>query len=96
MPYLNDVHLTPGSKITADGKQSAAIANSTDNTGVLTTDDIIENVPATATAPGTVADAALRSEVNTALTAIENNIADIVAKQNQILAVLRSLGIIKS
>lgn len=57
MPYLNNVHLTPGGKITADGKQGAPIADHVD--------------PATATA------------------------TDIATKQNQILAVLRDLGIIK-
>ncbi|WP_197046695.1 hypothetical protein [Oceanobacillus salinisoli] len=57
MPYLNDVHLTSGSKITADGKQGPAIADHVD--------------PATAAT------------------------ADIATKQNQILAVLRDLGIIK-
>ena len=30
MPYLNDVHLTPGSKVTANGTQSNAIANHVD------------------------------------------------------------------
>ncbi|MBP1950291.1 hypothetical protein [Virgibacillus litoralis] len=58
MPYLNDVHLTPGSKLTADGKQGSAIADHVD--------------PATATA------------------------TEIATKQNEILAVLRSLGMIKS
>lgn len=58
MPYLNDVHLTPGSKITADGTQAAAISDHVD--------------PATASS------------------------TDIATKQNEILAVLRSLGIIKS
>jgi hypothetical protein len=56
MPYLNGVHLTPGSKITADGEQAAAIADHAD--------------PATAT------------------------VADVATKQNQILAVLRGLGMI--
>lgn len=58
MPYLNDVHLTQGGKITAGGSQSGAIADHAD--------------PATATA------------------------TDIATKQNEILAALRSLGIIAS
>lgn len=58
MPYFNDIHLTDGGKITADGEQAGPIADHAD--------------PATATA------------------------ADIATKQNEILAVLRSLGIIAS
>ncbi|MDC3412531.1 hypothetical protein [Terrihalobacillus insolitus] len=57
MPYFNDVHLTPGSKITANGKQGPVIADHVD--------------PATASS------------------------AEIATKQNQILAVLRDLRIIK-
>jgi len=30
LPYLNGIDLTPGSKITADGKQAAAIADHPD------------------------------------------------------------------
>jgi hypothetical protein len=94
--YLNEINLTPGGKITSDGKQASAVANFTDNTGVVGTDNIIENVPATATAPAALADAASRAEVNTALTAIENNTADVAATVNQILAALRGVGIIES
>ncbi|MBA4544368.1 hypothetical protein H1164_16090 [Thermoactinomyces daqus] len=56
--YLNQIDLTPGGKITADGKQADAIADHPD--------------PETATT------------------------TEIATKQNQILAVLRSLGIIAS
>jgi hypothetical protein len=95
VPYLNNVHLTPGGKITANGKQGS-IANFTDNTGISTKDNIIENVPATATVPGVLADAATRTEVNSALASIENNTADLTETVNQILVVLRDLGMLKS
>lgn len=58
MPYFNDLHLTPGGSITADGKQSEVIEDHAD--------------PATATAE------------------------QIATKQNEILAALRAVGIIKS
>jgi hypothetical protein len=58
MPYLNDVHLTPGSKLTANGKQGAAIADHADPSVASST--------------------------------------EIATKQNEILAVLRDLGIIAS
>jgi hypothetical protein len=54
--YVNEINLTPGAKITKDGKQATAIADHAD--------------PATASS------------------------TDIATKQNEILAVLRSLGII--
>jgi phage I-like protein len=85
--------LTEG-KVLANGTQAGAITNFTDNTGVAAPDATIENVPATATAPAALADAASRAEVNTALTAIENNIADLTKSANEILAALRGAGII--
>jgi hypothetical protein len=85
--------LTTG-KVLANGTQAAAITNFTDNTGVVAPDKTIENVPATATAPAALADAASRAEVNAALTAIENNIADLTKTANEILAAIRNTGII--
>jgi hypothetical protein len=58
VPYLNEVHLTPGGKITDNGLQAAAIADHAD--------------PSTASS------------------------TEIATKQNEILAVLRSIGVIKS
>jgi hypothetical protein len=91
-----ELNILPGGKVTANGTQATAISNFTDNTGVVTPDSIIENVPATATAPAALADAALRTEVNTALTALENNTADLTVAVNQILVALRGAGIIAS
>jgi glutamate-1-semialdehyde aminotransferase len=89
-----ELEIATGGKITANGVQAAAITSFTDNTGVVTPDKIIENVPATATAPAALADAAARTEVNVALTAIENNTADLTKSVNDILAALRGAGII--
>ncbi|WP_018934563.1 hypothetical protein [Gracilibacillus lacisalsi] len=58
MPYFNDIHLTTGGSITADGKQAEPIEDHAD--------------PSSATAE------------------------DIAAKQNEILAALRAVGIIQS
>jgi hypothetical protein len=92
--FLNEIHVTPGGKITSNGKQAGAIVNFTDNTGVLSPDAIIENVPPTATAPAALADAASRAEVNAAITAIENNIADLTKSLNEVLVAIRGTGII--
>jgi hypothetical protein len=91
-----ELNIATGGKITANGTQATAISNFTNNTGVATSDSIIENVPATATAPGALADTALRTEVNTALTALENNTADLTVTVNAILAALRGAGIISN
>lgn len=89
-----ELEIAAGGKITAAGIQAAAIASFTDNTGVVAPDSTIENVPQAATAPAAVGDTALRTEVNAALTAIENNTADLTKSVNEILAALRGAGII--
>jgi hypothetical protein len=91
-----ELNLANGSKVLADGTQAAAITSFTDNTAVTTPDSTIENVPATATAPAALADAASRVEVNAALAAIENNTADLTKSINDILVALRGAGIIAS
>ena len=79
--------------------QQAAIAALTDGTGA-TANNAIENVPAAAGDAGgaaTVSAAnavATVTSVNTALTAIENNIADLTAKVNALAAVVRTFGFI--
>lgn len=91
-----ELNILPGGKVTANGTQAAAVMGFTDNTGVVAPDSTIENVPATATAPAALADAAARTEVNAALTAIENNTADLTKSVNAILVALRGAGIISS
>lgn len=79
--------------------QPAAIAALTDNTGA-TANDTVENVPAAAGDAGGVAmvsaaaNVATVVSVNTALTAVENDIADLTAKVNAVTAALRTLGLI--
>lgn len=79
--------------------QPAAITSLTDNTGA-TANDTIENVPAASGDGGglagvsAAANVATVSSVNTALTAVENDIADLTAKVNTILSRLREPGII--
>lgn len=76
-----------GNIIKADGFQSAAIGAITpltDNTSA-TANNTIENVPA-ASAASTDTSAASLTSTNAALTAIENNIADLAAKINAIIA----------
>jgi hypothetical protein len=91
-----ELNIRSGGKILADGTQAAAVVNFTDNTGVVTPDTTIQDVPATATAPAALSDAASRAEVNAALTAIENNTADLASAVNKILTALRGAGIISS
>jgi hypothetical protein len=65
---------------------AAALTVLTDNTGA-TPDSTIANVPA-ATAASTDTSAASLTSTNTALTAIENNISDLAAKVNALIAAL--------
>lgn len=64
--------------------ETSGITVLTDSTGV-TPDSTIENVPA-ATAATTDTSAASLTSVNTSITAIENNLSDLAAKVNAILA----------
>jgi hypothetical protein len=73
---------------TAPAGQQAAIAALTDGTGA-TANNAIENVPA---AIDDGSGAATVASVNTSLTAIENDIADLTAKVNAITAALRTFG----
>lgn len=76
-----------GLKIKCDKVISTSMTNITaltDNTGA-SANNTIENVPA-ATAASTDTSAASLASTNAALTAIENNIADLAAKVNAILA----------
>lgn len=59
----------------------------TDNTGVASPNDTIENVPA-ATAAVTDTTAASLTSTNAALTAVENNIADLATKVNELIEAL--------
>lgn len=63
----------------------------TDNTSA-TANSTLENVPA-ATAANTDASAASLTSTNAALTAVENNLADLAAKVNAILASPATFGI---
>lgn len=67
---------------------TAAIVALTNNTAA-TANDTVENVPA-ATAASTDTSAASLTSTNAAITAIENNISDLTAKVNAILAALAS------
>lgn len=88
---------TFGALNTTPAVQQTASANLTDNTGAAA-DDTVENVPAAAGDGGGVAtvsaaaNVATVASVNTALTAIENDIADLTAKVNKALTVLRTMG----
>lgn len=64
----------------------ASVTVLTNNTGA-TANDTVENVPA-AVAADTDTTAASLASVNTALTAIENDISDLTAKVNAIIAAL--------
>jgi hypothetical protein len=82
---------------TAPAGQQAAIAALTDGTGA-TANDAIENVPASTGDAGGIAmvsaaaNVATVASVNTSLTAIENDLADLTAKVNAITAALRTYG----
>lgn len=64
----------------------AAVTVLTDSTGA-TANDTVEDVPAAVAAASDTTAASLTS-VNTALTAIENNIADLTAKLNAVINAL--------
>ena len=70
----------------AVGGALSGVTALTDNTGA-TANNTIENVPAV-TAASTDTSAASLTSTNAALTAIENNIADLTAKVNAIIAAL--------
>ncbi len=78
--------------------QQSNIVALTDNTGA-TANDTVENVPACTGDAGGVAtvsdpaNVATVASVNTSLTAVENNIADLTAKVNAILTALDGAGI---
>lgn len=78
----------------SDGSQQSAITSLTDNTSA-TANNTVENIPA-ATAADTDTTAASLTSTNAALTAAENNVADLAAKVNAILTALRGAGIIAS
>jgi hypothetical protein len=84
---------------TTPATQQAAIADLTDNTGA-TPNNTIENVPAStgdgggAATVSAAANVATVASVNTALTAVENNIADLAAKVDALTATLRTFGFI--
>ena len=76
-----------GLTLRCDKVDSTAMANITaltDSTGA-TANNTIENVPA-AVAASTDTSAASLASVNNSLTAIENNLADLTAKVNAIIA----------
>lgn len=72
--------------------QGAAVASLTNSTGAVG-NDTVENIPA-AVAADTDTSAASLASVNTSLTAIENDIADLTDKVNALLVSLRAAGII--
>jgi len=72
--------------------QGAAIVSLTNSTGAVG-NDTVENIPA-AVAADTDTSAASLASVNTSLTAIENDIADLTDKVNALLVSLRNAGII--
>jgi hypothetical protein len=84
---------------TTPAPQQSAIADLTDNTGA-TADNVIENVPASTGDAGGIAmvsaaaNVATVASVNTALTALENNIADLAAKVDALTAMARTFGLI--
>lgn len=80
---------TVGLFAVAPATRTTGVAQLTDNTGA-TANDTIENVPAAVVG---VADASVAS-VNTALTAIENNLADLTAKLNAVMTAIKAHGII--
>lgn len=75
---------------TATGTQPTAIVSLTDNTGG-TANDTIAAIPDPADAPGT-ADILRDDLVANTLPEIRNAIADLAAKQNEVLAALRAVG----
>ena len=95
---LNHDGTTVGFYGATPATQASASADLTDNTGA-TANYTVEDVPAAAGDAGGVvmvsaaANVATVASVNTALTAVENDIADLAAKVNKCLTVLRTLGL---
>lgn len=89
---LNHDGSTVGLFGTAPTAQPAAVPDFTNNTGVAG-DSTVQNVPA-ATASIIDSGAASLASTNAALTAIENNIADLADKFNVLLARIRAPGYI--
>jgi hypothetical protein len=87
--YLDGV--TSGIQAQLDGKVSeASITALTDNSGP-TADNTIENCGDAVTGvDGTGNNAASKADVDTRLTAIENNIADLAGKVNEILTAINA------
>jgi hypothetical protein len=79
-----------GGKITNAGTQASAIASLTDNSAG-TANDTIQAIPDPADTPAS-ADALRDDLVTNVLPAIRNDIADLTAKVNAILAALRGTG----
>lgn len=79
-----------------EGAQTA-VANLVDNSGGATADGTLAACGgAVSGVDGAGSNAASKADVDTRLTAIANNIADLAAKQNATLAALRAAGIIAS
>lgn len=74
--------------------QAAAITSLTDNTG-SPANNTLENIPAVIAADTDTSAAQLES-TNAALLIAEHNIADLAAKVNDILAKLRTAGVIET
>lgn len=81
-----------GFAVGGDIPQGVAVTDLTDDTEA-TANDTVENIPA-AVAADTDTSAASLTSVNASLTAVENDIADLTAKINEILGSLRDAGII--
>lgn len=83
-----------GPIVTDDGTRPSVIVSLTDNSGG-TADNTIAAIPA-ATAATTDTSAASLASVNASLTAIKNDIADLTAKVNALIAAGVSVGTLPS
>jgi len=77
---------------TGPAAQQAVVAL-TNNTGVIG-NDVVENIPQLVVVPGVLADTAERAETNTVLTALENDIADLTDKLNEMRTALANYGLL--
>ncbi|MCK6475329.1 MAG: hypothetical protein L6Q35_00690 [Phycisphaerales bacterium] len=88
------INCTTGTVWKANGTQATAIADLTDNSAG-TANSTIQAMADLTDSPAT-ADALRDDIVTNLLPAIRNNVADLTAKVNAILAAIRNLGIIAS
>lgn len=88
------INCTTGAVWKANGTQASAIADLTDNSAG-TANSTIQAMPNPTDTPAT-ADALRDDIVANLLPPIRNNVADLAAKVNAILAAIRNLGIIAS